>query len=111
MRFIYQLHSGPEGHRLSLSGDIEFSTCEELRRILADLVNTSGGDTYLDLRDVTFLDCAVVGEFIRAYTDAQRRGHRFTVNQPQGIVRRMLELTEVLPLLTRDRTAVMIAGS
>jgi anti-anti-sigma factor len=77
MIFLHRVCGGPGGVRVALSGD-------------------------LDLDDVTFLDCAGIKEFIRAYSDAHGRGHMLTVSRPHGIVRRILELTGVLDVLMPD---------
>jgi anti-anti-sigma factor len=106
MIFFHQVRGGPAGVRLMLSGEIDLSVREELRSVLAGVVAASPDATDVDLHDVTFLDCCGIGEFIRAYLDAHGRGHTLTVSRPRGIVRRALELTDVLAVLTLDPAAV-----
>ena len=100
MTVLHEVWGGPDRVRLVLSGEIDVSVRDDLRGVLHDVVATAAGATDLDLHDVTFLDCAGVGEFIRAYNEAQRLGHTVTVSGAQGVVRRVLELTDVLALLT-----------
>lgn len=107
MMLVHQVRGGPAGVRLVLSGEIDLYVREELRGVLAGVVAASPGATDLDLQDVTFLDCSGIGEFIRAYTDAHGRGHTLTVSRPRGIVRRVLDLTGVLEVLTLDDAGVV----
>jgi anti-anti-sigma factor len=97
-----EVSGGADGVRLVLSGEIDLSVREELHSVLDGVVSAGLGRTDLDLHGVTFLDCSGVGEIICAYTDAQQRGHTLTVSRPQGIVRRVLELTDVMAALTFD---------
>jgi anti-sigma B factor antagonist len=103
MILVYKVRNGSDRMRVVLSGDIDLAVREELRIVLAGVVAASAGVTELDLHGVTFLDCSGIGEFVRAYTEAQRRGHTLTASRPRGIVRRILELTGVLAILTPDR--------
>lgn len=100
MSFSHQEHRRADGICVELSGEIDLSVREDLRRILKAAVATSPGNTNLDLRSVTFLDCGGIGEIVRGYLDAQSRRHTLTVTRSRGIVRRILELTDVLAMLT-----------
>jgi len=100
MIVFHQVRHGSDGECLALSGEIDISVREDLRGVLDRVVAASTGVTDLDLHDLTFLDCSGIGEFVRAYNEAQRRGHTLTVSRPRGVVRRVLELTGVLVLLT-----------
>jgi anti-anti-sigma factor len=94
-----------------LSGDIDLSVREELRSVLAGVVTASPGATEVDLHEVTFLDCCGVGEFIRAYIEAQGRGHTLTVSRPRGTVRRILELGDVLAVLAPEHAGYVLTAS
>jgi hypothetical protein len=54
----------------------------------------------VDLSRVTFLDCAGIGALVAGRNTAVRRGHRYTVVNPQHQVRKVLELTGVFTALT-----------
>lgn len=108
MLLSHNMHRLPGRVCVDLSGEIDLSVREDLRRILQVAVATSPGYTNLDLNDVTFLDCGGVGEIVRGYADAQSRRHRLTVTRPRGIVRRVLELTDVLELLTPLASATVV---
>jgi anti-anti-sigma factor len=102
MIFSHQVGGGPGGVRVALSGDIDLAVREDLRHVLAGVVAVAPGAVDLDLHELTFLDCSGIAEFVQAYLDARGRGHILTVSGPRGIVRRVLELTDVLAVLTPD---------
>ncbi|MFC4999446.1 STAS domain-containing protein [Dactylosporangium cerinum] len=100
MVFSYQVFGSPDDVGLALSGEIDLSVRDELRSVVDTVIAAAPGVTNLDLHDLTFLDCSGIGVFVRAYNGAQRHGHTLTISRPHGIVRRVLELTGVLALLT-----------
>lgn len=100
--FAHELLRGPNLIRLPLSGEIDLSVREDLRRVLRAAVAASPSVVELDLGEVAFLDGTGIGELVRAYHDAHDRGRTLVVTHPQGIVRRVLELTNILPWLTPD---------
>jgi anti-sigma B factor antagonist len=93
---------GPDGVRVRLAGEIDLAVREDLRVVLATAIATTSGVVELDLDEVAFLDCTGIGEVVRAYHEARRRGRRLVVTRPHGIVRRVLQLTDVLPLLAPE---------
>ena len=109
MIFVHEMLRGPDRVRLLLSGEIDLSVREDLRSALQAAVAASAGVIDVDLRRVVFLDCTGIGELVRAYHHARDGGRTLVVTRPQGIVRRVLELTSVLPLLTPD-PAAMVSG-
>lgn len=104
MNLPHQVHHAPGGVRVVLSGEIDMAVREDLRRVLAAAVAASAV-TELDLHQVTLLDCLSIGELMRARREARHRGRSLVVIRPQGIVREVLDLTDVLPLLAPDLTA------
>jgi anti-anti-sigma factor len=96
----FKCWDGEDGWRLSLFGDIDLTTCAEIRATLSKLVEASPARTELDLRDVTFLDCAGIGALAYAHEQANRHGRTLTITRPHGIVCRVLELTNVMAALT-----------
>ena len=111
MVFFHQIRSSPTGVHLVLFGEIDLSVREDLRSVLAGVVVASQGATDLDLHHVTYLDCSGVREFIRAHLDARERGHTLTVSRPRGVVRRVLELTGALTVLTLDHAKAVPVAS
>jgi anti-anti-sigma factor len=100
MILSHQVCHAPGAVRVLLSGELDMAVQEELHDVLHAAVAGSAGVTEVDLRHVTFLDCAVIGELVGAYLDARGRGQVLVVAQPQGFIRQVLELTRVLALLT-----------
>ena len=97
----HQMHRAPDCLHVLLFGEIDLALREDLRRLL----NTAVADaalTELDLHQVTYLDCVSIGEIVRAHLEARRRGRTLIVIRPQGMVREVLALTNVLSLLTPD---------
>ena len=109
MIVVHRMLHGPDRVRLLLSGGIDLSVREDLRGALQAAVAASPGVVDVDLGGVTFLDCTGIGELVRAYHEARDGGRTLVVSRPQGIVRRVLELTGILPWLTPD-PAAMVSG-
>ena len=108
--FVHEMLRGPHRVCLLLSGEIDLSVREVLRRVLRAAVAASPGVIAVDLGEVVFLDCTGIGELVRAYHEAHNRGRTLVMTRPQGIVRRVLELTDVLPQLTSDPAGLVSAG-
>ncbi|HEY3010362.1 MAG TPA: STAS domain-containing protein [Micromonosporaceae bacterium] len=100
MHFIHEL-SADSGHAcLVLRGEIDLAVRDDFRATLKHAVGLSHGLTEVDLHGVTFLDCAAIGVLVTATETAGRRGRAVIVTHPWGVVRRLLELTDVLPRLS-----------
>jgi hypothetical protein len=54
----------------------------------------------VDLGEVTFLDCAGIGALVGVRNAAVQAGRQMRVTHPQPIVRRILEVTGLLGVLT-----------
>src|SRR4029450_10527571 len=100
MNLVHELRTTSGRSCLVLHGEIDLAVREALDHVLQHAVGLSHTVTEVDLRDVTFLDCAAIGVLIAAPNTAHRRGRDVIVSHPHGIVRRVLELADVLPYLT-----------
>jgi anti-anti-sigma factor len=100
MDFTHELCTGSTYPRLVLHGEIDLAVRDELRVTLRRAVGLSDGVTEVDLHGVTFLDCAGIGAFVAANDTARQHGRALIVTHPWGIVRRVLEVTGVLPHLS-----------
>jgi len=109
MILSHQVRSTPDAVCVLLSGEIDIAVQEELHDVLQTAVAASPGVTEVDLRDVTFLDCTIIGEFVRAYLEARRRGQLLIVTRPREFIREVLELANALPLLT-SQPAALVGG-
>jgi anti-anti-sigma factor len=105
MNLIHELRTASDQSCLVLHGEIDLAVREELDHVLQHAVALSRTVTEVDLRDVTFLDCSGIGVLIAATNTAHGQGHGLIVRHPWGIVRRVLELIDVLPYLTASSAA------
>jgi anti-anti-sigma factor len=106
---VRTVRTAPDTVRVLLSGEIDMSVQEELRNALRAVVAGPAGVIEVDLHHVAFLDCAVIGELVRAHLDARLHGQILVATRPQGFVRELLELANVLALLT-PRPAALSDG-
>jgi anti-anti-sigma factor len=100
MKFAHELHIGADSCRLILHGEIDMAVSDELHAILQQAVALSSSVTEVDLGDVTFLDCTGIGVLVAANNTARRHGRAVYVSHASRFVRRVLEITDVLPHLS-----------
>jgi anti-anti-sigma factor len=105
MNLVHEQRTASDQSCLVLHGEIDLAVREELDHVLQHAVASSRTVTEVDLRDVTFLDCSGIGVLIAVANTAHGQGHDVIVSHPLGIVRRVLELTAVLPYLTAPSPA------
>ena len=91
-----------EGIRVSLAGEIDMSVSDHLYEVLRAALDQTLGTVEVNLRGLRLLDCTGLTALLRARDDARRGGRRLFVSQPRGIVRRVLEVTDTLTVLTAD---------
>ena len=77
---------------IGLAGDLDVATVAELRRQLAPRPSASLPDLALDLREVGFMDCAVVGALMTARNEVADAGGCVRLAGPGFGVRRILSL-------------------
>jgi anti-anti-sigma factor len=83
---------------LFATGDIDLATVGQFREAaLAALVAHRPTLLVIDLGSVSFLDLAGVSALIEVHRRAAATGAAVVVRDPQPIVRRVLDLTGVLP--------------
>jgi len=97
------INDRPDGVRLSLRGEVDYAVRDGLRMALRSAIGRTGRVIEVDLRDVTFLDCAGVGAIVEAQQLAVRAGRTLIVTRHRGVVRRVLDLSGVLGLLDPDQ--------
>ncbi|WP_305783075.1 STAS domain-containing protein [Symbioplanes lichenis] len=86
---------------VSLTGDIDLTGADEVRRLLVAELDEPGTDTVVaDLGGVPFLDSAGLGALIGAFNHAQDHGLRFRIQGSQHAARRIMEVAGVYALLT-----------
>ena len=86
---------------VTLSGELDMSICDDLVHVLVDEVHRPGVScVQADLDGVHFIDSSAINALIGAYRCARSSGRRFTVTRAHDHVRRVLDVTGVLPTLS-----------
>ena len=93
--------SAPGTAVVAVVGEIDLSSCDVLRvRLLNVLSALRPHRIEVDLARVTFLDCGGITVLVVAGNLAARTGCELRITNPQHIVRRVLEVTGLLGVLT-----------
>jgi anti-anti-sigma factor len=81
-------------------GEVDLLTVTQLRAALDGCLTTGAGTVVADLREVSFIDCAGVGELVAARRRARRRGVALEIRPGRAVARvaALLEMTAVLGL-------------
>jgi anti-sigma B factor antagonist len=100
------------GVLLSLSGDIDLICQDSLRNRLIAIIDIDRADRlFVDLDEVTFLDCSGIGALVAGYNAALAAGCRYELRNPHGIVSTMLRACGIDMMLGIDVAARPPAGS
>jgi len=84
-----------------LSGELDVSIRDEMAAVLLSELNRPGTTAVrADLSAVSFLDSGGIAALIKVRHDADAAGLSFTIADPRGPVRRTLEVTGVLTVLS-----------
>jgi anti-sigma B factor antagonist len=102
MIYSWSVAARPDGIRVYLTGEIDLSVSDHLYEVLHDALEQTLGTVEVNLRGLQLLDCTGISALLRARLDAVRCGRVLFVSQPRGIVRRVLDLTDTLTVLTGD---------
>ncbi|MFI1991081.1 STAS domain-containing protein [Actinoplanes sp. NPDC020271] len=106
----------PGSIRVVMIGEIDLATAGMLHtKLLTVLLALRPRRLDIELAGVTFLDCSGLTVLVVACRVAARIGCRLRIEGPQGIVRRVLNLTGLLSILTAQpgrapRAAIGPAG-
>jgi anti-anti-sigma factor len=103
---LTQLHldtswPAPSTARVAVVGEVDLATAHLLRdRLLGVLREQAPAVLDVDLAGVTFLDCTGISALVAVRNAAMHTGRRVRVTHPQPIVRRVLDVTGLLGVLT-----------
>jgi anti-anti-sigma factor len=103
MIYSLSMAARPGGLCLYLMGEIDLSVSGHLYEVLSDALNQTLGTVEVNLRGLQLLDCTGIGALLRARGDADRCGRSLFATEPQGLVQRVLRLTDTLTVLTAGR--------
>jgi anti-anti-sigma factor len=103
-----RMASGRDGdaHVLTLSGELDRSTVAPIERELIDIEASGCSRIVLDLRSLSFLDSTGLHLLTRAHARSVAGGRRIDVRHASGPVRRVLEVSGVLDILTPGEVTV-----
>jgi anti-anti-sigma factor len=86
---------------VALCGELDMSVRDEVAAVLLTELNRPGlAALRADLSAVNFLDSTVIAVLLRVRFDADAAGLSFTIANPHGAVRRALDITGVLSVLS-----------
>lgn len=87
--------------RVAVVGEIDLSNSDTLRVRLRNVLSAPHlHHIEIDLAGVTFLDCSGITLLVVLARAAARTGCRLQITDPQPVVRRVLDLTGLLDVLT-----------
>jgi len=84
---------------ICVTGEVDLSTCEQLRGVLDQASGADLSATIVDLTGVSFMDSTGLGVLIAASAAAKDSSRRLEVITKGGIVGRFFELTQVAEYL------------
>ncbi|HZN73711.1 MAG TPA: STAS domain-containing protein [Micromonosporaceae bacterium] len=86
---------------MAVVGEVDLATAHLLRdRLLGVLREQAPAVLDVDLAGVTFLDCTGVSALVAVRNAATRSGCQVRVTHPRPVVRRVLDVTGLLSVLT-----------
>ena len=92
--------SGERGATVVVSGDIDIANRHDIVELVRDAIRAETTEIALDMSTVEFIDCAGLAGILQARHLAAMEGCDLRVVSMAPRVRRLLDLTETLPLLT-----------
>lgn len=84
---------------VSLHGEIDILTVEQLRVVLGEAVAGRPQQIRVDLAGVTFIDSTGLGALISGFQRARDAGIRFCLSRPAANVRQILVLSGLLEVV------------
>jgi anti-sigma B factor antagonist len=96
-------HMHGEATVISLSGEVDLSWSQDVRRALLDALK-SGGPLGVDLSQVSYIDSSGIAALVEGFQQARHRGGRFALIAVSDSVRAVLDLARL------DRVFPMVAG-
>ena len=98
-RFEIRMQRDGEVVYVEPAGELDLATSATLRNRVDALMATDAQQVIIDLRRLTFIDCAGVRALLALDGDAPRRGTRLSLIQGHNRVRRIFALTATLDAL------------
>ncbi|MEU9731781.1 anti-sigma factor antagonist [Streptomyces sp. NPDC048002] len=101
------LHTGAHGRHtlVTASGEIDYNSSPALGKILHDALERSTEGVEVDLAEIAFCDCSGLNILLKVRRRAREAAKTLTVRVSSPVVRRLLELTGTLDMLTAADSA------
>ncbi|MFC4062591.1 STAS domain-containing protein [Planomonospora corallina] len=106
--FTVRKHLSDDGVvRLAVGGEVDLSTGQALRHLIVNAALQRPTRLIVDLGQVTFMDSTGVDALVTGRAVALEHGAAYRVTNPCSVVRRALEVTDTLAMLTGDGPAAL----
>jgi anti-anti-sigma factor len=84
---------------LEVRGEVDLDHAEELREAVLATFSEQPGEVRVDLSGVTFLNSSGIGALLAGTKEAETRGARFSVRNPQPQVRKVIDMVGLTEML------------
>jgi anti-anti-sigma factor len=91
---------GERGATVVISGDIDIANRHDIVELVREAIHPETTEIALDMSTVEFIDCAGLAGILQARHLAAKEGCYLRIVAMTPRVRRLLDLTETLPVLT-----------
>ena len=71
--------TSPNFTRINLSGEFDFASQDELKRVFEDAINATPPKIQLDMQKVTFIDSSVIRMFLKLHDTARKNKKSLTI--------------------------------
>ena len=85
--------------QLRVEGEVDLDHAEELREAVLATFSEQPGEVRVDLSGVSFLNSSGLGALLAGYKEAETRGTRFSVRNPQPQVRKVIDMVGLTDML------------
>jgi anti-sigma B factor antagonist len=83
-------------HKLVLKGELDIASVREFHRQFVDACDEGAQEIAIDLSGLGFMDSSGLYALLTARRICQQQGVGFVLTPPQGMVRRLFEVTGML---------------
>ena len=94
----YKINTDISNFEIYISGRFTFSDYPVFRELLKTVDLNKGKSLIFDLNNLTFMDSSALGMLLIAHEETKKTGGVIILRQPQGQVRRTLEIASMSSL-------------
>ena len=96
----FRVQTASDRMTVFLSGQLGFDDNETFRSVVKEITQSSARAFSLDLRDLEHVDSAGLGLFLIARETAEKANASFSLSNPKGMVKDMLEVAQFGEIMT-----------